>query len=432
MLIIIVVFSALTITVLSVFRITDMSAVYAVIVIMTALSLCLAGIISNLLTNKIIKKLNDYDFDNDDAFVYDEFSYFIRRVKRKKRKLEKNITLLKNRTDTIEAIAEDMREGVILLDRNGIVLIANKSVSQVFNLNPQEMLRKNILHICRDIEFQQGIKKCFNGESTEMKFERNKRIYNVFFNPSYINDKINGTVVLFFDVTEKYKAEKHRREFSANVSHELKTPLTTISALSEMIENGMAKEEDVKEFAEKISAQAGRLLDIINDIIRLSEFDEGDIKNEHNSFDVYALAETVIAGLMENANDKEVVVELSGDKFDIRANMTMLDELLYNLIDNGIKYNKPQGRVHVTLSKSGEFCVISVTDTGIGIPKEHQKRVFERFYRVDKSRNKKTGGTGLGLSIVKHISEYHHGRVELKSDENSTTITCYIKSNGVY
>jgi len=211
------------------------------------------------------------------------------------------------------------------------------------------------------------------------------------------------------------------------VSHELKTPLTTISALSEMIENGMAKKEDVQSFAGKITKQAKRLLNIIEDIIQLSAFDEGKVAREYTRFDLHELAASVVEALQSKADEKHIAVNITGERLQMTANRQMIDELLYNLVDNAMKYNKENGSVVIDLSREGGMCKIAVSDTGIGIPKAHQSRVFERFYRVDKSRSKKTGGTGLGLSIVKHIAEHHGGRVELKSAPGEgTTVICFV------
>jgi len=225
----------------------------------------------------------------------------------------------------------------------------------------------------------------------------------------------------------------HRREFSANVSHELKTPLTTISALSEMMANGMVKASDIPDFAGKISNRSKRLIDIIDDIIRLSQFDERKIEKDFSAFDIYELAKTVISALQEKAAERAVTVELTGQPLTITANSRLLDELMYNLVENGIKYNKDGGSVTVNICEEGEWCKITVTDTGIGVAKEHQGRVFERFYRADNSRSKKTGGTGLGLSIVKHIAEHHGGKVELDSVEGvGTTIVCVVAARPSY
>jgi len=239
------------------------------------------------------------------------------------------------------------------------------------------------------------------------------------------DNEMTGGVILIHDISEKYEAEKQRREFSANVSHELKTPLTTISATAEMIENGMAQTEDIRDFAGKITTQAKRLIYIIEDIIKLSEFDEGTIVAENTEFDLFKLAESVVEVLYQKAEDKNVSVDLVGERFSVTANMQMIDELIFNLIDNAIKYNKDNGSVTVSLFKEGNGFKIVVADTGIGIAEEHRNRVFERFYRADKSRSKKTGGTGLGLSIVKHITEYHGGSVVLTSAlDKGTTVEC--------
>jgi len=227
--------------------------------------------------------------------------------------------------------------------------------------------------------------------------------------------------------SQQAKAETHRKEFTANVSHELRTPLTTISALAEMIANGMAKPEDITEFSGKISNHAKRLVNIIDDIIRLSEFDESKVEKDFAFFDIYELAKTVIGNLQDKAAEKSVKVELTGQPQNIKANSRLLDELMYNLVENGIKYNKEGGNVNLSISEDESRCKITVADTGIGIAKEHQSRVFERFYRADNSRSKKTGGTGLGLSIVKHIVEHHKGKITINSNEGEgTSIVCYI------
>ena len=223
------------------------------------------------------------------------------------------------------------------------------------------------------------------------------------------------------------KAETQRREFSANVSHELKTPLTTISALAEMIAKGMVNAEDIADFASKISSRSHRLINIIEDIIRLSEFDESKVGKDFTTFDIHELAEQVMDSLQEKATEKEVAIKLTGQPLQVQANSRLLEELLTNLIDNGIKYNKVGGSVTVNICEENGFCKISVSDTGIGISKKHHSRIFERFYRVDSSRSKKTGGTGLGLSIVKHIAEHHNGRAVMDSTiGKGTTFICYI------
>jgi len=390
-----------------------------IVVICLILAAWLALLAAGWLTNRITGPINSMDLNAPELTKYEELLPFMKKITAQKREIAEKIAALNNRADTISAITENMREGLILLDHNGIVLTYNKSTLDIFD----DVERKNILHVCRDVEFQHGVKQCISGKNAEIVFERGDKIYNVYFSP--VNNEVDtgGAVVLFFDVTERHRAEQQRREFSANVSHELKTPLTSICALSEMIGNGMAKQEDINGFAAKISEQAKTLIDIINDIIKLSEFDEGKAGRGYEVFGLYELAETVADALREN--DRGIEIMLSGERFGIAANRRMIDELLYNLIDNGIRYNKDGGSVTVELLQENGLCKIAVSDTGIGISKEHQSRVFERFYRVDSSRSKKTGGTGLGLSIVKHIAEHHGGKVELNSLENKgTTVTC--------
>ncbi|MDR1668921.1 MAG: hypothetical protein LBR76_03065 [Oscillospiraceae bacterium] len=387
------------------------------VLLVTFLVLFLAYILARRLTRNIVKPLSEIGFEAESAEIYEELLPYTGKIKEQRREIAGTIAALKDRADTIETITENMREGLILLDKSGTVLTANKTVSDLFGD------AEKILHICRDIEFQQGVKRCLSGENAEILFERGGKTYGVVFSP--VSGGELGAVILFIDMTERYEAERQRREFSANVSHELKTPLTSISALSEMIETGIAKDADIRAFAARISDQASRLINMIDDIIKLSELDEGRGVAERETFDLYGLAESVADVLRDNA--KGVTVTLSGERFAMSANRRMIGELLTNLIGNGVKYNKEGGGVSVTLSRENGLCKIAVSDTGIGIPAEDRSRVFERFYRVDPSRSKKTGGTGLGLSIVKHIAEYHGGRVELESALGvGTTVVCRI------
>jgi len=408
------------------------TSVIPVIVIITAVVLIIARFVALRLTENIVKPLSVIDFNAENAVVYDELTPYIKKIEKQKSEIDAQICELKNRTGTINLISDNMKEGLLLISLNGTVLKANKSASLIFGAD--DITGEGILHICRETDFTNAVKRCLNGENCEIMFKRGSKIYSVFFRPSRLSQsggEIDGAIILFFDSTSKAIAEKQRREFSANVSHELKTPLTTILGLSELIESGMAKKEHIHDFAGKITEQTRRLMDIIDDIIKLSEFDEGVYgKNDNrDNFGLYELASSVIASLSRKAEEKNVEVKLTGEEIMINADRLMLDEMLYNLIDNAVSYNNPGGSVTVDLSQSGEYRVITVTDTGIGIPEKHLDHVFERFYRVDKSRSKKTGGTGLGLSIVKHIAEEHGGKVEIKSEVGQgTEIKCFIKS----
>jgi len=404
-------------------------AISAIVAIMIVI-LIAANITARKLTDKVVRSLEDIGLDSPNITDYDELMQFIVNIKDQKRSYVKKIGELSKRADTIETIMDSMQEGLILIDEDGFILSANNSAHQVFGVNIE---KRNLMHIYREGNFQVALEKCIDGENTEIQMERSEKIYTVYFSPVFSaehprgNGPARGAVILIHDATESQLAEKQRREFSANVSHELKTPLTTISALAEMIAQGIAKEEDIKSFADRINEQSGRLLALIDDIIRLSEFDEGKANMEATVFDLWELAESVISSLRDNKGNVEII--LTGERFCISANHRMIDELIFNLIDNGIKYNKENGKVTVKLAQMDDkVCMISVADTGIGINNEHHAHIFERFYRADKSRSKKTGGTGLGLSIVKHITEYYKGRVELESTEGTgTTVTCYLK-----
>ena len=406
------------------------------LIAVTAIVLVLAHIIARTLTRKIIKPLSTIDLETsndnytlkDGKDFYEELLPYLNKINNQKQEIGKQMLALKNRADTIDAITANMQEGLVLIDRHSLILAANNSVLEIFNVSKEsDILQKNVRHIYRDTEFSQAVVKCLQGTPSELTLLRNDRIYNIYLSPVFSDKTCQGAIIFFIDKTEQHKAENLRREFSANVSHELKTPLTTISALSEMMANRMVKSEDVTNFAEKISTQSKRLIDIIEDIIRLSEFDESKVERKFTTFDVHELAESVLSSLQDKANEKNVTLTLDGQPLHLTANNRLIDELLYNLIDNGIKYNKEGGSVTVKLTQENGWCKITVTDTGIGISKEHQARIFERFYRVDNSRSKRTGGTGLGLSIVKHIVEHHNGRIILESTECvGTTVVCYI------
>lgn len=378
------------------------------------------------LTRRVVEPINTMNLDRAEIETYDELSPFVARIEAQKKEIFAQIQALKDRADVIAAITQNMKEGLILTDDDGVILSANRSALDIFDT--EDAAGKTLLHICRNLELLQKNQQCLAGESAALLLERNQKMYSVFLNPVHTGNTVTGALLLFLDVTLTYDAERHRQEFSANVSHELKTPLTMISALAEMIENGMAQPEDIPGFAVKISAQSKRLLHIIDNIIRLSAFDEGRAFAEYSSFDLGELAESVIDSLQDSADEKQVRLTVTGEHFSVNANERMFDELLYNLVDNGIKYNQTGGSVIVTLSRKDDSYKITVADTGIGIPPEHIHRVCERFYRVDKSRSQKTGGTGLGLSIVKHIVEYHHGQLETESVLNQgTTISCFFR-----
>ena len=398
------------------------------------LSAFLAFIVARRLTKRIIAPINSINLERPELFDYDELLPLLKRIEAQRRELAAQLAQLESRTATITAITGSMREGLLLLDGAGIVALANESALGILSL--KEAVGKSMAEVCRHRGFLERARSCLGGEKAEMVLQLHDRSYSAYFNPVLEG---HGAVVLLVDSTERHAAEVQRKAFSANVSHELKTPLTTIAGLSELLSDGTAGEGDTRAFAAKIRSQTKRLIAIIDDIIRLSEFDEGAVPRAFVPCDLNSLAQGVVESLRESARQHGVAVALQEEGgISIMGSPRMLDELLYNLIDNAIKYNREGGSVWVALAAWKTGAAITVTDTGIGIPAPHTQRVFERFYRVDKSRSKKTGGTGLGLAIVKHIAELHGGTVSLESTEGTGTVvtvtlpgTCAFKATPV-
>lgn len=396
--------------------------IFSIIVsILTAIGL------SGLLTRRIVAPINKMDLESIAVNEYEELSPFVRKIQKQKDEIAVQIAEIKESTSTISTITENMREGLILLDKSGIILLANAAAEYVFDIMNSE--GRNIIEIYRESVFMEHVKRCLWGEKSEIEMQMGASIYQTLFSPVYSEEDVTGAAIFLIDITERKAFENQRREFAANVSHELKTPLTTIVGYSEMIANGTAKEEKITQFAKKINDQSIRLQNIINDIISLSEFDEGKKAEQFSEVNPYAVAQNVLEQLKEKADARNISLSLDGmQNLTLNANAMMIESMIYNLVDNGIKYNKENGKVHVAVDDRNFYVSIRVSDTGIGIPPEHRNRVFERFYLVDKSRSKKSGGTGLGLSIVKHIAEYHGGYVNLQSEPGArSTFTVYLK-----
>ncbi|MDR2782933.1 MAG: PAS domain-containing protein [Treponema sp.] len=398
-------------------------------VVICAIIICY--IAAGSLTDRIVKPLNAARLDGDITAPYDELIPFVRAIEKQRGQIAGQLASLQERSNAINAIMENMSEGAALLDRRGIILSANKSVLRIFGVDAP-MEGKNILELLRDITLLEYTRNALTGSRGETDMERAGREYRVYFSP--VTD--NGAILLFLDVTEKSKAEKLRREFSATVSHELKTPLTSISGYAELLDSGMVQEGDKAAFIRKIKDESWRLLSLIEDIMLLSRLDEGENRSSpFAAVNLAAAAKESAAALTQKASELGVSITVKADDDAansedtiVNANPSMMAELFFNLIDNAIKYNKPGGSVTVEVAESDGLVAASVSDTGLGIPKEAQSRVFERFYRVDKSRSKKTGGTGLGLAIVKHITAAHNAEITLDSREGEgTKITVYFK-----
>ena len=386
--------------------------------IIVLLMLAVGYLLADSLTKRIVRPINRVDLEARLSAPYDELTPFIQTISSQRERISQQMSDLQSRTDTIAAIMDSMIEGVILVDKQGAVLSINKSAADIFAIHGSAT-GKSILEILRDLELRAAMRAALSGVRGEMNLSHGKRTYRVYFSP--VTD--SGAIILFLDITEKSMSEKLRREFSANVSHELKTPLTTIYGNVEMLESGMVKLADTAKFYTKIKDEAARLIALIEDIIMLSRLDESSGEIGVEDVDLAAVAAEVIQSLAPKSKGQDVAISVSG-RVTLPANHSQMTELLYNLIDNAIKYNKPGGSVDVEISAVQGGARITVSDTGIGIPQEAQSRVFERFYRVDKSRSKKTGGTGLGLAIVKHIALAYGGTVELQSRTgNGTVIT---------
>jgi len=375
-------------------------------------------LVTKRLTKKIIEPINQFTF-NGEQEIYHELSPFIKKISQQKEQIHLQLESLANRSATIEAITTSMKEGLIVVNEEGSVVIANKSAMDFLGVSSIEP-GQNMLEVARNIEIHQCIKASLEGISSNIEINLASRVINFFFSPA----PSVGTVILMVDITEKFQAETMRREFSANVSHELKTPLTTISGYAEMLETDMVQAENIGPFAGKIRSESVRLIHLIEDIIRLSQLDEENPLDAITTFDFAELIEEVIHQITFKADQALVTIEQNLASSKITANRQLIFDMVYNLLGNAIKYNKVDGSIRIRLLEEEKQVKLMISDTGIGIPEEHLDRVFERFYRIDSSRSKKTGGTGLGLSIVKHIVQYHKGTVEIESRENvGTTIT---------
>lgn len=381
----------------------------------------LASIVARRVTFNLIKPLDQVNLDEPlDNETYDELAPFLTRIAKQKRQLSKNLKKLRDKQEELTIITNNMNEGLVLLNGQQNVLFINESAAKIFGFSAKEVIGRNILTVDRAQEVQDLLQKVSQAGKGEGLYEKDGHFYQL--SGSSVNG--SGSVILIYDVTEKMTAEKLRREFSANVSHELKTPLQSILGYAEIMKNGLVKDEDKQRFLERIHAEAGNMIELIQNIMELSRLDENKTLDEFEDVDLLKLAQSVTLRLKHKAQTKGVTLNVSGSSACVCGVQSILSEVLYNLIDNSIKYNKDNGRVDVKVQDGSEEVTVSVSDTGIGIGAADRERVFERFYRADKSHSKEIGGMGLGLSIVKHGVLFHKGRVELESEPGvGTTIT---------
>ena len=391
------------------------------VIIFAAVALLSLGI-ARFVAKRIVAPVNELNLDEPlENDVYDELSPLLVRMERQREEIERQMRALSDKQSELNAITENMREGLVLLNPQGVILSMNGSAARIFEVDAGKHIGEDVLSVSRNPAVREAIHDARTGSNGETILENGGRYYQLLASPVAGKDGCMGIVLLLLDTTEKYTAEISRREFSANVSHELKTPLTSISGFAEIIRDGLARPEDVKDFAGRICNEANRLIALIADIMELSRLDERKEIGDRERVGLRAVAEDVLSRLETPARDKDIRLSLAGPECEVSGYSLLLGEMVYNLVDNAIKYTGSGGHVEVCTAVKGDRAVLSVTDDGIGIPKEHQSRVFERFYRVDKSHSKATGGTGLGLSIVKHGAAIHEAEIELESAPDKGT-----------
>ena len=375
--------------------------------------------LARALAKKIVDPLNDLNLDAPtEAQAYDELSPLLHRIDKQNKQISTQLAQLKEKTDQFEQTTASMNEGLVLLDAEGKILSINPAAAKLFETSGA-CVGLDFLVIDRSAAMREGVQTALAGKHAEFRTAKHGCEYQIGISPIVSNEKLLGAVVLAFDVTEQVNSQRNRQEFTANVSHELKTPLQSILNSAQLLQSGLVKPEDNAKFTGYICSEAERLLNLINDVIRLSQLDEnGEFPKE--SVDLYAVCSQVLQSLLPAADQRNITVELLGENTVITGIRQLAYELIYNLCDNAIRYNKDGGKVTVTVDENS----LTVKDTGIGIPREHQARIFERFYRVDKSHSRETGGTGLGLSIAKHAAQRLGAHIELDSTVGEGTIMC--------
>ena len=386
------------------------------ILIILVLSLLLSAVLASRLSKGLIKPILSLDLEHpEDCETYDELTPLLSRLKRQNDTIQQQMNLLKQRQTEFAALTDNMSEGFLLLDRQGHVLSHNSGALRLLGVEEPEG-EVNVLVLNREEPFRQAVDEALSGKRSQQMLHLNGRYCKLLANPVLADGKPAGAVLVLLDVTEQEQRDELRREFTANVSHELKTPLTSISGIAEIMQSGMVKPEDIQSFAGDIYQEAQRLIALVEDIIRLSRLDEGAESLEREPVNLLSVAQDVARRLDSAAQKAGVTLKVMGLSVEVRGIPSVLDEMVYNLCDNAIKYNHPGGTVNVTVAPADDGSAeVTVEDTGIGIPVEDLPRVFERFYRVDKSHSKEIGGTGLGLSIVKHGASLHGAQIHMDS-----------------
>ena len=395
------------------------------------LALCLALWLAGRLSRQLVAPINAIDPGHlEEQDTYDELAPIVGKIRSQNQQIQQQLEDLRRQREEFDSITEHMSEGLLVIDQETRVLSFNAAALRLLHTGSRAEVGESVLALNREAGFRRCVEEALSGRRWEELLERGDACCRIFANPVEQNGVLAGAVLILVDVTEQERRETLRREFAANVSHELKTPLTSILGTAEILRDGLVQPADISHFAGNIHREAQRLIGLVNDIIEISRLDEGGPTAEWAPVDLRQVAQSVVEQLAPAAEKKQVTVTLEGECGTIRGVPQIVEEVVYNLCDNAIAYNKPGGSVRITLSRTAEGQQVAVADTGIGIPQEMQSRVFERFYRVDKSHP--SSGTGLGLSIVKHGTAYLGGRVELESvpGQGSTFTLTFPRENG--
>lgn len=400
--------------------------VLLVVIIAAMVSLGVAAIVARV----VVKPINSIDLKNPDiGESYSEIAPLLHRISEQNHEIDRQIAELTRSRKEFSLITENMSEGFIIIDSRTEVLSYNTAALKILGSDFTGSSR-SVLVLNRSEAFRSAVEDALAGKRSETDLTLSEKIYQVIATPAFTGSSVTGAVMIILDITEKEAREELRREFTSNVSHELKTPLTTIYGISDMLVGGIVKPEDIPGFAKNIRDEAGRMITLIQDILKLSQLDENTFSDQRERVDLYELAQSAAERLRPQADEKHVTISVTGERSEFTGIATVLEEMIYNLLDNAVKYNKQGGRADVDVRSSGDDIVVTVSDTGIGVPADSIDRIFERFYRADKSHSRKIGGTGLGLSIVKHGVSLHGGSITVKSSEGSgTTFTMTLPKN---
>ena len=397
-------------------------ALIPMLVIAFILVMALGVVTAGKLTALLIRPIDSIDLEHPvENDVYEELTPLLARLQAQNLRIEAQLHDLEAHSRAFGTITENMAEGLIMLAGDGMVLSVNRSAAKLFDINPDMAMNGHYMALTRDLSVHDAVKLALSGSKAGTRLKRGGRIFQLLANPVLAEGMASGAILLLLDVTALEQAEETRREFSANISHELKTPLTSIAGYAEMLAAGMVRPEDIPEAAGKIYDEACRMITLIEDILALSKLDEGQAPAQREPVALLPLARHAANLLADAAQAQAILINVEGEDEAVLGVRSVLEEMLLNLMENSIKYNKPGGKVHVRVARKKEGVSVIVADTGVGIAPEHQERVFERFYRVDKSHSSSTGGTGLGLSIVKHGAMLHGANVTLKSKAGKGT-----------